>query len=83
MRMNVLRLAQTVKVDKEDNIFYGNDYDMRAFWNPKIQATMIRIENTRKGKVVYTTFANVAYCEVDDAEFVETAPKQKANNAKA
>lgn len=70
MKMKVLRTAQTIKLGKEDNIFYGDRYDIRAFYNPKIQATMVRMEDKVANKVAYTTFANIAYCEVDDEEFI-------------
>jgi len=70
MKMKVLRTAQTIKLGKEDNIFYGDRYDMRAFYNPKIQATMVRMEDKVANKVAFTTFANIAYCEVDESEFV-------------
>jgi hypothetical protein len=85
MKIEMLRLANTIKVDKEDVVFLDRDYDMDAFHNPEIQATMIRVKHkTKKGRgpegqmiplVTYTTFANVAYCKVDEGEFKPKAAK--------
>ena len=85
MKIDVLRTAVTIKCDKEDNIFYGKDYDIRAFYNPDIQATMVRIHNSRKNRTVYTTFANVAYCEIEESELVKPRLEErmkKPSNAK-
>lgn len=85
MKIDVLRTAYTIKVDKEDNFFTGRDYDIRAFYHPGIQATMVRIHSERKHKTAYTTFANIAYCEVAEENFAsepkpkKPAPKNAAN----
>jgi hypothetical protein len=77
MRIKTLRTAQTIKVDKEDNIFYGADYEIDALYNEEINATIVRIINTRKNVTAWTTFANVAYFELADEAVVKKPAARK------